>query len=82
MSDDAELSDVGRWGESLVADYLQSLSRTDSTVVDVIWPNQWGESGSPYDFEIIKKCQHRSDREQGLNESVFIEVRLSLFLKY
>ncbi|KAL3859496.1 hypothetical protein ACJMK2_009715 [Sinanodonta woodiana] len=44
--------EVGRWGEHLVYSYLMKVKDTDSTIQEVKWINEEGESGAPYDLEV------------------------------
>ncbi|MBK7132274.1 MAG: DUF3883 domain-containing protein [Bacteroidales bacterium] len=43
--------DVGRWSEEFVNEFL---TRNNNNFSEIIWKNKDGESGSPYDFKIVK----------------------------
>uniref|UniRef100_UPI00398E4A41 uncharacterized protein isoform X2 n=1 Tax=Pristiophorus japonicus TaxID=55135 RepID=UPI00398E4A41 len=53
--DKAENSAIGEWGERLVQAFLTHWKESDSQhkPSDVIWANEKGESGKPYDFEVV-----------------------------
>ena len=74
LKDDSVGTEIGRWGEQLVWEYLQKLRSSDVLVEDVIWPNEASETGKPYDFEILYKTENVDEVY-----SVFVEVSLSLF---
>jgi hypothetical protein len=48
--------DVGRWCEEFVYEYLTKQKNTDSKI---IWENEKGESGKPYDFRVIKNKKEK-----------------------
>ena len=53
LSDTSDRTEIGRWGELLVYDYLLQQKEMHDDIYDVIWTNDVEESGKPYDFEVV-----------------------------
>ena len=59
--------EIGRWGENLVACYLQRKKEAGN-IIDYTWSNHQTETGAPYDFVV-----HFAD-DDGIHED-YIEVK-------
>ncbi|RVE59880.1 hypothetical protein OJAV_G00193380 [Oryzias javanicus] len=71
LSEDAQnLKAIGEWGEQLVNSFLCQWrdSHDPERPAHVLWSNQSGESGRPYDFKL-------SFGAPGEQEEVFVEVK-------
>lgn len=68
LTEASNRSEIGRWGEALVYDYLLQQKEQHNDIYDVIWANDVAESGKPYDFEVI--CTPGDEAY-----TLFIEVR-------
>ncbi|XP_054612764.1 uncharacterized protein wu:fj29h11 isoform X2 [Dunckerocampus dactyliophorus] len=80
LSDDQRnLADIGEWGELLVNSFLCHWrdSADPRRPTQVVWCNQTGESGQPYDFELtfgptgVERCDDASDM-------VYVEVKSTM----
>ena len=80
VGDFSQAGDIGRWGECLVANFLQNEQLRDRTIDAVHWPNSEQEAGRPYDFEIVyKQNSHRGGVQFN---SVFVEVNFLCIKKF
>nr|KAG5712633.1 hypothetical protein BaRGS_029688 [Batillaria attramentaria] len=68
LSEASDRTEIGRWGELLVYDYLQKQKEMCSEIYDIIWANDVAESGKPYDFEVVCTTEDEAF-------SLFIEVK-------
>ena len=59
--------EIGRWGEKLVAEYLEQQKQAGN-ITDFLWNNNENETGAPYDFVV------QIAEEAGVRED-FIEVK-------
>lgn len=65
--------DIGRWGEQLVYSFLNRWRESGGEGPrEIIWSNERGESGQPYDFKLIFPSGCNTTRE------VFVEVKTTI----
>lgn len=65
--------EIGRWGEALVAEYLQGQKELGN-ISDYKWANTEEETGSPYDFEV----QIAGENDENDICKNYIEVKSTL----
>ncbi|XP_067859939.1 uncharacterized protein wu:fj29h11 isoform X2 [Heptranchias perlo] len=72
--DKAENSAIGEWGERLVHAFLNHWKESDSghRPREVMWANENGESGLPYDFRVLFTSADNGQAE------TFIEVKSTI----
>ncbi|XP_053269146.1 uncharacterized protein wu:fj29h11 [Pleuronectes platessa] len=74
ISDEAiDMAEIGEWGEQLVNSFLCHWkdSGDPSCPTDIVWCNQSGESGQPYDFKL-------SFGAAGEARVVYVEVKSTI----
>uniref|UniRef100_A0A4W3JPJ6 Wu:fj29h11 n=2 Tax=Callorhinchus milii TaxID=7868 RepID=A0A4W3JPJ6_CALMI len=68
----AENAAIGEWGERLVHAFLLQWkeSNCEHKPQEVLWVNEKGESGLPYDFQVVF-----TGRDDVVSEATFLEVK-------
>ena len=64
-------TEIGRWGEYLVYNYLLQQQEMHGDISSINWCNSDDETGNPYDFEV------KLNTEQG-EVSIYVEVKSTL----
>lgn len=71
MDTASEPIEIGRWGESVVYNFLLQEKENWDHIIDIVWQNEEHEMGYPYDFEV-----HMAT-EEGITVT-YIEVKSTL----
>lgn len=71
--DEIDVAAIGEWGEQLVNSFLCQWRDSSDPVrpTHVMWCNQSGETGQPYDFKL-------TFRSTGEPEVVYVEVKSTI----